>query len=69
VSGVMYESYISFLKQRKKLGGELKVIKEGKRLYTEDKHPSGMVLKWFYEPTADGRYIADKVGIPYEERR
>ena len=66
---MMCEGYISFLKGRKERGGELKVIREGRRLYTEDKHPSGLVLKWFYEPTADGRYIAEKLGIPYEERR
>jgi len=66
---MMYEGYISFLEIRKKRGGELKVIREGRRLYTEDKHSSGMVFKWSYEPTANGRYIADKVGIPYEERR
>jgi len=64
----MYESYISFLKQRKKLGGELKVIREDNRLYTEDKHPSGTVLRWTYGSTADGKYIANELGIPYEER-
>lgn len=69
-----HTAYINWLKERVAAGHKVTMVRTGgqytgRQLYAREENKNGRIYKWWYDPTADGKEIAEAAGIGYEEQK